>query len=256
MEEAPFLKDRDICPPRQILWGSLPGEHKQKQEQCEFHQKEFIPKRACPLGNKFIRGKENTIITFAQNEELWADTDWSGGRVEKGQGTSDEGRGSKKRKKKLIPQESLHTGHFGYYYFVNGWSRFKMFRLDKQPQMTQVFYHLRPGGVGGPSPPPVIPQQLGSKSQKRVPSVTLTPLSLSSSVLYYRWYLGWHFNTHVKKLKAAWKDVVLQGSPSVLAGLKSRGESAKWLPHSCLTTLKLLLLKWILCHSLSALVCV
>lgn len=102
-----------------------------------------------------------------------------------------------------------------------------MFRLDKQPQMTQVFYHLRPGGLGGPSPQPVIPQQLGSKSQKRVPSVTLTPLSLSSPVLYYRWYLGWHFNTHVKKLKAAWKDVVLQGSPSVLAGLKSRGKSAK-----------------------------
>lgn len=118
-----------------------------------------------------------------------------------------------------------------------------MLRLDKHPQMTQVFYHLR--GVGGPSPPPEIPQQLGSKSQKRVPSVTLTPLSLSSPVLYYRWYLGWHFNTHVKKLKAAWKDVILQGSPSVLARLKSRGKSAKLLPHSSLATLKLLLLKWI-----------
>lgn len=69
--------------------------------------------------------------------------------------------------------------------------------------MTQVFYHLRPRCVGGPRPPPVIPQQLGSKSQKRVPSVTLTPLSLSSPVLYYRWYLGWHFNTHVKKVKSS-----------------------------------------------------
>lgn len=36
---------------------------------------------------------------------------------------------------------------------------------------------------------------------------------LLSPILYYHWYLGWHFNTHVKKLKAVCKDVVLQGSP-------------------------------------------
>lgn len=36
---------------------------------------------------------------------------------------------------------------------------------------------------------------------------------LLSPILYYHWYSGWHFNTHVKKLKEVCKDVVLQGSP-------------------------------------------
>lgn len=133
------------------------------------------------------------------------------------------GRGSQ------FSKESRHPGCFDYHYFVNSLSWFKTFSLNKQPQMTKVFYHLRLRRLGGPSPPPVIPQQLGSKSQKRVPSVTFTPLLLSSPILYYHWYWGWHFNTHVKKLKAVCSDVVLLGSPSVLARPKNKKKSAKLL---------------------------
>lgn len=106
---GPLPQGQRCPPPTSVLSDSLPGEHRQKQEQCEFLQKEFIPKQACLLENKFVWGKENTIVTFAQNEELWAGTDWSGGRVEKGQGTSDEGRGSKKRKTTLIPPKEACT---------------------------------------------------------------------------------------------------------------------------------------------------
>lgn len=38
--------------------------------------------------------------------------------------------------------------------------------------------------------------------KKKIPCVTFTPTPLLSWVLYYQWYLGWRFNTHVKKVES------------------------------------------------------
>lgn len=132
-------------------------------------------------------------------------------------GAGKRGRGS------WFSQESLHTGCFGYRYFVNSSSRFKTLRVDKQPQTTKVFYHLRLRCVGGLSPPHRwFPGNWAARVKKEFPVLHLHLSPLSSPVLYHHWYLGWHFNTHVKKLKAVRKDVVLQGAPSVLTRLKNK----------------------------------
>lgn len=68
------------------------------------------------------------------------------------------------------------------------------------PQIAQVF--LTDQGGEAILSASLILQQLASKIQKKISCVTFTPTPLLSWILYYHWYLGWRFNTHVKKVES------------------------------------------------------
>lgn len=132
-------------------------------------------------------------------------------------------RGSKKRKRKLIlPREPAHR-MLWLSLFREQLVSVQNFESRHAASNDQGFLPPETEMCGRPeSPHRWFLGNWAARVKKEFPVLHLHLSPLSSPVLYHHWYLGWHFNTHVKKLKAVRKDVVLQGAPSVLTRLKNK----------------------------------
>lgn len=132
MEEAPFLKDRDARPPCQCFEVPCLVNIGRSKSNVSFSKKNLSQSGPVPLKINSFGGKKTRSLLLhkmrrCEQAQTGAVVGWrrgNGRQTKEGQ-EKEEGEANSS-------QGSLHTGHFGSYYFVNGWSCFEMFRLDKQ----------------------------------------------------------------------------------------------------------------------------
>jgi hypothetical protein len=135
-------------------------------------------------------------------------------RIEKHQSR---GRGDKKSTWKLILLRKHESRMFWLFLLQRTNELRVMFQniqnVNMQPQIAEIFPL-----TGHSQEPWVLHQWFPSnrlpRFKKKSHVLHLHLLLLLSRILYCHWYLGWHFNTHVKKLKAIYREVILQGLPS------------------------------------------
>lgn len=241
---GPLPQDRDARPPCQCFAAPCLVNIDRSKSNVSFSKKNLSQSGPVPLKINSFGGKKTRSLLLhkmrrCEQAQTGAVAGWRGkGRQTKEGQEKEEGEANSS-------QGSLHTGHFGSYYFVNGWSCFEMFRLDKQLKWPRFSTTWDRDAWEARGPHRWFLSNWAARVKKgfRVLHWHLFPFQVPFFMTAGIW--GGILIPMSKKLKAAWKDVLLQRSPSVLARLKSRGKSAKLLPHSSLTTLKLLLLKWI-----------